>query len=222
MRDTRLIGVCLVAVGLLLQPDGAFAQQIDNPSWGLSVGFAPVWKVPNQLESVIDAETLDVHGHEFQVGLVRGTTLGGEWGVSLVHKRLAKNGKVAIRQSNGVVSVVTDDAEMLGFEAHRFFSFVHVRQAQIGLNVGGGIAEMRGFVTGSVTPAGGTAIVAPIGFSEVFDLAGVSVKAIPLARIELAGVGHIGDRLKVRVGGGFNMPGIELVNISVSSLTGRD
>jgi hypothetical protein len=221
MRDTRLIGVSLVVLGVLLHPARA-AAQIDNPSWGLNVGFAPVWRVPSQLKSVVDAETLDIHGREFQIGLVRGTTLGNEWGISLVHKRLSKNSKIALRQSNGVVSVVTDDAEMLGFEVNQFFSFLHIGQAQIGVNASGGLAQMRGFVTGSVVPASGTAIVAPIGFPEVFELAGFKVRAVPLGRLELAGVGHIGDRVKVRVGGGFNMPGIELVNVSVSWLMGRD
>ena len=220
MRHTPCVAALLVAA-LFALPAPAFAQ-LDNPSWGISVGFAPLWKVPDQLRTVLGADTLDIRGREFRVGLIRGTTLGGEWGVSLVHKRLAKDSKVAVRQSNDIISVVTNDAEMLGFEVHRFFSFVRIGHAQIGVNVGGGLAEMRGFVTGSVQSAGGTAISAPIGFSELFTLAGTNLSVLPLARVEIAGAGLIGDRVKVRVGGGFNMPGIQVASVSVSWLMGRD
>jgi len=220
MRHIPCVAALLLAA-LFALPAPAFAQ-LDNPSWGLTGGFAPVWKVPDQLRTVFDAETLDIRGQEFRVGLIRGTTLGGEWGVSLVHKRFAKDSKVAIRQSNDVISVVTDDAEMLGVEVHRFFPFVRIRRAQIGVNVGGGVAKMRGFVTGSVNPVGGTAISAPIGFTDLFALTGSNLSVLPLARVEIAGAGLIGDRVKVRVGGGFNMPGIQLASVSVSWLMGRD
>ena len=220
MRHTPCAAALLAAV-LLALPTPAFAQ-LDNPSWGLSVGFAPLWKVPNQLKNVFGADTLDIRGQEFRVGLIRGTTLGGEWGVSLVHKRLANDSTVAVRQATGVISVVTNDAEMLGVEFHQFYPFARIGHVQIGINTGGGVAKMRGFVTGSVDPAGGTAVAAPIEFHDLFILAGRDIRILPLARIEVAAAGLIGDRVKVRVGGGFNMPGIQLASVSVSWLMGRD
>lgn len=218
-RALRALGT-LCAACLALAPSPAFAQ-LDETSWGLAVGFAPVWRVPDQLAEVFDASELDLKGREFRVGLVRGTTLGGEWGMSLVHKRFSDRSKVALRQSNDVVTVVTDDAELLGVEVHRFFSFVRAGRAQIGVNLGGGLAQMRGFVTGSVDPGDGTAIRAPIGFSELFTLAGRDIDILPLARAELAVAAMIGDRTKVRVGSGFNMPGIQIVSVSLSVLMGR-
>jgi hypothetical protein len=215
----RALGVVGLA-GLLLAPAPAFAQ-LDETSWGLTVGFAPVWRVPDQLADAFDAAELDLQGREFRVGLVRGTTLGGEWGLSLVHKRFSEKSKVAVRQSNDVISVVTNDAELLGVELHRFFSFARAGRAQIGVNVGGGLAQLRGFVTGTVDPGDGTAIQAPIGFSELFTLTGRDIDIFPLARAELAVAAMIGDRTKVRVGSGFNMPGVQVISVSLSVLMGR-
>jgi len=219
-RAARAVGG-LWLLCLALAPAPAYAQ-LDEPSWGISVGFAPLWRVPDTLAGVFDANELDIKGRELRVGLVRGTTLGGEWGISLVHKRLSEKSIVSVRQSNDVISVVTDDAELLGVEVHRFFSFVRAGRAQIGVNLGGGVAQMRGFVTGSVDPrGGGVAIQAPIGFSELFTLTGRDIDVFPLARAELAVAAMIGDRTKVRVGSGFNMPGVQIVSVSLSVLMGR-
>lgn len=220
MRRSRLIAA-LAFAGLLAGAAPARAQ-IDDTSWGLTAGFAPLWKVPESLATTLDAATLDIRGQELRVGVVRGTTLGGEWGITLVHKRLSKDSVVAVRQTNDVISVVTDDAEMLGVELHRFFPFFRAGRVQVGVNLGGGVAQMRGFVTGSVEAAGGVAIRAPIGFSELFELAGQKISVFPLARAEVAAAAMIGDRVKVRVGSGFNMPGVQLVSVTVSTLLGRD
>ena len=150
MVRTRYV-VGLLLAGFLASPSPALAQ-LDQPSWGITAGFAPFWKVPEQLGDLFDADTLDLKGHEFRIGLIRGTTFGGEWGVTLVHKRLSKESIVAVRRSNDVIEVRADDAEMLGVEIHRFFAFARAGRAQIGLNVGGGLAQMRGFLTGSVDP----------------------------------------------------------------------
>ena len=92
--------------------------------------------------------TLDVKGPEFRVGVIRGTTLGGEWGVSLIHKRLSKESTIEIEGSNDLLTVIADDAELIGVEVHRFFPFARAGRVQIGVNLGGGIAQLRGFVTG--------------------------------------------------------------------------
>lgn len=207
---------CLAAL-----PAPAFAQ-LDEPSWGLTAGFAPLWKIPDRFGELLDAATIDISGREFRLGVVRGTTSGGEWGISLVHKRLTKDSEVAVRQPQTVISVVTDDAEMLGVEVHRFFAFARAGRTQIGVNLGGGLAQMRGFVTGSVTTSGGTEIETQIPFPELFELAGREITLLPLARAELAAAALIGDRVKIRVGGGFNMPGFHIASVSVSVLLGQD
>lgn len=219
--DNRRLLLAAVLGAILCAPAPALAQ-LDESSWGITVGGSPVWKVPTQLTELVPDTTLDIRGSEFRLGLVRGTTFGGEWGVSLVLKRLSKESLIEVKDGNAVVRITADDAEMLGLEVHRFFSFARVGRAQIGLNLGGGVAKLRGFLSGTVDQLSGADITATIPFNDVFSLAGQDLRFFPLGRAELAVAALIGDRVKVRVGGGFNMPGIQVASVTVSVLTGRD
>jgi len=216
MRIGLLLCVCALAF-----PGGAQAQ-IDDTSWGITAGVSPRWSMPGTLlAELFDATTLDVKGPEFRVGVIRGTTLGGEWGVSLIHKRLSKESTLAIEGSDDVLLVVADDAELLGVEVHRFFPFARAGEhLQIGANLGGGIAQLRGFVTGSYR--GITSTDFTLRFPEAFVAAGREIDWLPLARAELAAAALVGERLKVRVSGGFNMPGFQVVSLSFSYLLGQD
>ena len=216
MRIGLLLSVCVLAL-----PGGAQAQ-IDDTSWGITAGVSPRWSMPGTLlAELFDATTLDVKGPEFRVGVIRGTTLGGEWGVSLIHKRLSKESTLAIEGSDDVLLVVADDAELLGLEVHRFFPFARAGEhVQIGANLGGGIAQLRGFVTGSYR--GITSTDFTLRFPEAFVAAGREIDWLPLARAELAAAALVGERLKVRVSGGFNMPGFQVVSLSFSYLLGQD
>src|SRR5688500_3460410 len=141
-------GVLLTCCCVLLSSPAA--AQIDDTSWGVTAGFSPRWSIPGTLlAELFDATTLDVKGPEFRLGVIRGTTLGGEWGISLIHKRLSKESTIEVEGSDSVVTVIADDAELLGVEVHRFFPFARTGNVQIGLNLGGGIAQLRGFVTGA-------------------------------------------------------------------------
>ena len=91
---------------------------------------------------------------------------------------------------------------------------------QIGVNLGGGIAQLRGFVTGIY--AGPTVSNFTLPFPEAFAVAGREIDWLPLGRAELAAAVLAGDRLKVRVSGGFNMPGFQVVSFSFSYLLGQD
>lgn len=216
-----IVTVLALVTAISVVPRTASAQ-IDQPKWGITVGFAPLWSVPSQLGNLFDSDRFDIKGKEFRVGLIRGTTYGGEWGVDLVHKRFDKNSVVAIRGSNDVITVVTEDAEMLGAEVHRFIPIKRIGRAQIGANLGGGFAQMRGFGTGSVRIANGVDVEAPIRFADVLELAGRDISLFPLGRAELGVAALVNDRVKVRVSGGFNMPGVQLFSVSVSWLLGAE
>jgi hypothetical protein len=161
-----------------------------------------------------------VKGPEFRVGVIRGTTMGGEWGVSLIHKRLSKESTIEVEGSNDLFTVVADDAELIGVEVHRFFPFARAGKVQIGVNLGGGIAQLRGFVTGRQTGVTTTDFTLP--FPDAFTVTGTEIDWIPLARAELGAAILAGDRLKVRVSGGFNMPGFQIISLSFSYLLGQD
>jgi hypothetical protein len=213
---------CIVAaVGLLGFPLSA-AAQIDDTSWGITGGFSPQWSVPGGvLADLFDASALDVKGPEFRLGVIRGTTLGGEWGISLIHKRLSRESTIAIEGSDSLVNVVADDAEMLGVEVHRFFPFGTIgNRVQIGVNLGGGIAQLRGFVTGAYVSATQANFTLP--FSEAFEVTDREIDYLPLGRAEIAAAVLAGERLKVRFSGGFNMPGFQVISVSLSYLLGQD
>ncbi len=219
MMSNKCVALAALACTLLLPLPAA--AQIDDPSWGVAGGFSPQWAVPgNWLASLFDAKTIDVKGPEFRLGIVRGTTLGGEWGVSLIHKRLSKQSTVAVEGRSDLLTVIANDAEMLGVEAHRFFPFARIRRVQIGANLGGGVAGLRGFVTGSYVGTSSANFTLP--FPDALGVTGRSIDWIPVGRAELAAATLVGDRLKVRVSGGFNMPGFQLVSVSFSYLLGQD
>jgi hypothetical protein len=218
---TRRCAWLAAVASLCVLPAPAFAQ-IDDSSWGITAGISPRWSMPGSLlAGVFDATTLDVKGPEFRLGVIRGTTLGGEWGVSLIHKRLSKESTLEIEgSSNDVVTVVTEDAELIGVELHRFFPFALAGRVQVGVNVGGGIAQLRGFVTGAYTGTTSTTFTLP--FPEAFGVTGREIDWLPLGRAELGAAALVGERLKVRVSGGFNMPGFQIVSLSFSYLLGQD
>jgi hypothetical protein len=210
----------LALAAILIGPAPAQAQ-IDDTSWGITGGVSPRWSMPGTLlADLFDATTLDVKGPEFRVGVIRGTTNGGEWGVSLVHKRLSKQSSLEIEGSTNVLTVVADDAELIGVEVHRFFPFARSGRVQFGANVGGGIAQLRGFVTG--VQLGTTSTNFTLPFPEAFVVAGREIDWLPVGRAEIGAATLIGERLKVRVSGGFNMPGFQVASLSFSYLLGRD
>jgi hypothetical protein len=198
------------------------SAQIDDPSWGITGGFSPQWNVPGTLlAGLFDATTLDVKGPEFRIGVIRGTTNGGEWGLSLIHKRLSKTSTIEVEGSNSVLTVIADDAELIGVEVHRFLPFVRVgERTQIGVNLGGGVAQLRGFVTGVYVSSTSASFTLP--FSQAFDITGRQIDYLPVGRAELAAAVLVGERLKLRVSGGFNMPGFQVVSVSFSYLLGQD
>jgi hypothetical protein len=197
------------------------SAQIDDTSWGITAGVSPQWSMPGtMLAGLFDATRLDVKGPEFRVGVIRGTTLGGEWGVSLIHKRLSKESTIELEGPNAIVTVVADDAELIGGEVHRFFPFARSGRVQFGVNVGGGVAQLRGFVTGVYD--GPTTASFTLPFPDAFVVTGRQIDWLPVGRAELAGAVLLGERLKVRVSGGFNMPGLQVVSLSFSYLLGQD
>jgi hypothetical protein len=217
---TNRIVPMLALACALLAPKPASAQ-IDDPSWGVTGGLSPQWAVPGDwLAGLFDAKTIDVKGPEFRLGIVRGTTMGGEWGVSLVHKRLSKQSTVAVAGRNDVLTVVASDAEMLGVEAHRFIPFARMNKVQVGVNLGGGIAQLRGFVSGTYVGTTSTNFTLP--FPDALAVTGREIDWIPVGRAELAAATLVGERLKVRLSGGFNMPGFQVVSLSFSYLLGQD
>lgn len=211
----------IIACACLLTMSSTAAAQIDDTSWGITGGLSPRWSMPGTLlAELFDARRVDVEGPEFRLGVIRGTTFGGEWGLSLIHKRLSKESTLEVEGSDSVITVRADDAELLGVEVHRFFPFARVGRVQVGVNLGGGIAQLRGFVTGAFVSETQANFTLP--FPEAFGITGRQIDYLPLGRAELGAAALIGERLKIRASGGFNMPGFQVVSLSFSYLLGQD
>jgi hypothetical protein len=216
--------LAFLAAIVLGAPAAALAQ-IDETKWGLAGGFSPRWQVPATVGGVFDTHDIDVSGRELRIGVVRGTTFGGEWGISLVHKRPKQDGAVAIDASDGSARFITEDAELLGVEVHRFFPFGRIgERVQVGLNLAGGIGQLRGFVRGEYDPyrSDAQSFTALIPTRDIFEYAGRAVDWLPLAKVELGVTTLVGDRAKIRVSGGLNVPGFQIINVSFSYLLGQD
>jgi hypothetical protein len=216
--------VILVACFVVTGPAVALAQ-IDDPAWGITAAFAPRWQVPTFIEGRFDVASVDLTGRELRVGVVRGTTFGGEWGISLVHKRLSETGAVTVNGSDGIARFTTDDSELLGVEVHRFFPFARIgERVQVGVNLAGGIAQIRGFVRGEYDPFSTDAesFTATVPSREIFEYTGRDINWLPIAKAQLAVAALVGERAQIRIGGGINLPGYEVVNVSFSYLLGRD
>jgi hypothetical protein len=207
----------LAAVGLLVTAVPASAQE--GPAlWGVAVHYTPTWKIPDRFKAVIepDATTLDVQGKEFRIGFVRGRTLGGEWGVSYVQKRLNDGSRVLVandfeREARSIV--------VRGVSIDKFADLATIKErVQIGLNFGGGIGSAKGttierlFFEGTTTEVEG---------KRFLTIAGQDLDFVPLFRLELAVAGIVAPGLKIRASGGFNYPGTTSFTIGAVALFGE-
>jgi hypothetical protein len=213
---TRIVVV--VVLGLLSCSVPARAQA-QRTYWGVSGEVEPVWQVPSSFKVLFDADSLTFKGSEYSIGFVRGSILGGDWGVSFVHKTVSDNSNVTRLLSSQCAGCgnyfTTSGASFTGVEVHRFVPFGTIKQrVQIGMNFAGGVAELNGTVHElSVSPTG--AVSQNVDASTLFAPGGHQIKVIPLAKIEFAVAGILGPDLKIRAGGGFDFPGYNKFNIAV-------
>jgi hypothetical protein len=194
--------------------------------WGVSFSATPSWKLAGQLEDLLEDEdaSVDMSGSEFTVGLVRGSTRGGDWGVSFVHKPF-KDGSGSIEvsqdcfQSTCFTSTETNvfqDVKLSGVEFHWFARFVNIKdRVQIGLNIAGGVASVKGNViktnefpeVTNFDPRTGAVTAAIRGEVEVVPAKDELFSIFPLGKVEAAGTVILHPALKARVSGGLNFPG---------------
>jgi hypothetical protein len=218
-NSSFVLGLLIIA----FIPAAARAQSSDPTRWGLSVSVTPTWELADQLKRVIEEEdtAVDIRGSEVTVGFVRGRRLGGDWGVSFVHKPF-KDGSGVLRTDQSCFppvcfrsteSAVTQGVSLTGVEVHWFIPFVTIKErGQVGINVAGGIANVSGtFVVTTeevttFTPPTGPATTTTRRTVESRDAAAELIPQFPLAKLELEGAVIVGAGLKVKVAGGLNFP----------------
>lgn len=231
-----VLATVIAALGAL--PDTASAQSRES-HWGVSASVVPRWSFAEPLARIWNMET-DMRGTELRVGIVRGSDLGGDVGISFVKKRVDDRSLVFGREG-ACVDVrgqavcprgayhVTRDAGMTGVEGHLFIPFGTIRnRVQIGATFAGGIARFDGttdrFLEHLVVSGDSVSIATEsLGsgpFKEALQDIPQDWKVTPIGRVEL-GVGFIvAPGVKLRATTGVNFPGFHYVGLYAQYLFG--
>jgi hypothetical protein len=227
----------LTAMFLLCLPGASAAQ--DASHWGVVGSVTPQWKVPTQLETLFDG-TVDIKGTDFSVGIARGRSLSGDWGVSFIRKKF-KDGSLieGIEEdctsfSNGCFrdgeSYTTRGVAINGLEVHKFIPFVRIRdRVQIGMNVAGGFGKFTGmldkreFSAEPVTfPPGGGRPTGRQTESSSTEPARelIDIPVFPIFKLQASVAVIASPAFKLRFQGGIDLPGYEFVSVAAVYLIG--
>lgn len=220
----------IIALSFALFAAGSATAQ-DHSSWGVSASLVPYWRVPQEARILFDADAITMDGSEFRIGIVRGRTLSGDWGVSYVRKTFKDGSRVLRGAGTSCIndSCVEQSTEyrthnllLQGVEIHKFVSFATIkRRVQLGMTFAGGVAQVKGTAERrSLYPEfvlqGSSSVVKQIELIDMVEgreLFIGEVKTAPLARLELAVATILAPGLKVRVSGGANLPGYQAASV---------
>jgi len=181
-------------VALVAAPAVCAAQ---DSFWGVSASFTPTWKTPDAFKRVFQADSVDLSGSEVRVGIVRGRSLGGDWGVSFVRKSLKSGGVVDGEEGRFVLG---EDVTLTGGTLERFGVFSTIKdRVQIGMLMGIGAAQISGSAIRDETTA--------VPAAEALRPLNLDIKFSPLARLELGVAIIVAEGFKVRASGGLTYPG---------------
>jgi hypothetical protein len=234
INSLRKYLVCLAVFCAAFTPSTAGAQDKtraagNDSHWGVRVYVTPAWELTDSIKDKIFDENEDGtwKGSEFGVGVARGSTLGGDWGVSFVRKpfdddsNIIETSQDCFNQAQTICRPNTttkqfDGVYLNAVEVHWFRPIVTIKQrAQIGFNIAGGIGSMNGNLIQSRDFSIPTAFgpTGPTAFRSVHEEEVVPAKdellsIFPLGKIEAAGAVILAPGLKVQVFGGFNFPGM--------------
>ena len=235
-----VIGLLAIAGLLVVSDTRAVYAQGHESHWGVSASLVPHWVFPDVLANAWDLET-DIVGSEFRVGVVYGSDLGGDVGVSFVKKHVADESFVNLRE-NACVQVpgsgpqcargtfhITRDAGFTGVEGHVFMPFVNIRQrVQIGGTFAGGIARIDGTVDRFlehlvVNGSNVTRVTDSLGegtFKETMRDIPQEWSVTPIGRAELSVAVLVRPGLKLRGSAGINFPGFHMIGFYAQYLFG--
>ena len=226
---SSLVGFILGVVALLAIASPAAAQSSDPSKWGVKVSFVKDWTMADQVKDLLaggeDGSELRIDGSEFEIGFVRGSRLGGDWGVSFVRKPFkdgsgeTKTDEDCFNQAQTICRPrtevsATENVVLTGVEVHWFVRFVNIKErVQIGLNVAGGIAQTSGQIvttTDRFEPTGFNQS-GPTGFTQVHEVETKEAKDelfpyFPQGKLEVVGSVIVLPKLKIQVAHGLNFP----------------
>jgi len=221
----------------LLVVTGAAAQSDGTSHWGVTATFVPSWKVASNAKFLYDADSIDIGGGEFSIGVARGRSYGGDWGITYIRRSFSDGsyvdkgfGTFCFVASASCVDTGTHyslgNVVLNGIEGHKFVSFATIkRRVQVGMIFGGGVAWADGVVEGTYRRVelmpGGPVIVEGTEQVKYTDLfLGGHLSVVPLAQVEVAVNAILAPGLKARFSGGYNFPGYNVARISIVYLIG--
>jgi hypothetical protein len=217
----------------LLCSGPAVASAQDGSHWLVGASFSPKWSGNEDLSKTVGWDG-ELEGSEFTIGVGRGSTFGGDWTISFVHKPIEDGTSVEVDEgcSSGSCYRTTEiterrDVVLRGMEFLWSGTFVTIAErVQVGVNVGGGFAKARGTVVETIDffdsftfPGSNRVETFTDSFSEERPAKEVFYSTVPLFKVE-AQVGVIvAPSFKIRVSGGLNNPG-DGVRVSAVYLIG--
>jgi hypothetical protein len=245
--------VCLGSLFAFAVP--AFAQtndstQPERPAWGVAVSLTPRWDISGGSDIIGKLaevwfergdEGLDIEGSDFRIGVVRGTGMKGEWGVSFVRRSFKEGSTQGAIETNcfdsgfgpetcftgGTEYIYGDDVRLTGLEANKLFVFATIKdRVQIGLDLAGGIGWMKGTALERRAESEGGSFEfdpddpGPIIFpftifeTDVPTSSIVALDPVPIGRVELAVGVAVTQALNVRISGGLNLPGTHVFSVT--------
>jgi hypothetical protein len=233
---TRTRVVCFLLLTLSI-PAAASAQS-ERSYWGVAVGWVPEWESHDVVKILFDAERLALTGDEFRIGVARGRMNGGDWSLSYIRKRFDAGSRVIANEAEAFEvtpgqfftfseELIVQNAKLDGLEFQKFVAFATIkRRVQIGMNFGVGFAKIDGTVLRRsqdidfLPPAFAPTPVTRESLEPANSLLVGEIDYLPLGKVELAVGVNAAPGLKVRVSGGFNMPGVPALGATVVYLVG--
>jgi hypothetical protein len=190
--------------------------------WGFSVGMTPTWRTGAPVRHLFAADVVDMRGSEVRFGVVRGDLFEGDWGFSFVDKSIDEDSSVQVDRGGCALTACGTfyrsraQTRLTGVEFHQFRPFMTWRdRMQVGMVGAVGVGWLRGTADKRITTEQGLVEAAVVTADELFP---PSASVVPLMKLEIAATGIVAPGLKIRVGGGFSMPGYHTFGITASYL----
>jgi hypothetical protein len=223
----------LIIVAALVLPKPLFAQPGPS-SWGVVVSVTPNWKVADRTKYFFGGGEVTMDGSEFTIGLARGRTLSGDWGVSYLRMKVNDGSTVSDTEvqcetfSNGCFTFgekrITRGVVLSGLKVHKFISFATIKQrVQIGLNLAAGVGTLKGEVETHEYSADFVSFNPQTGRASGRQTETVSIepagalffsKWVPVGDLQGAVAVIVAGGLKVRAASGIGWPGDHLFTLS--------
>lgn len=210
-----LLGASILVLFGWPAPAAAQFVEFEQTAWGVAASMVyPKWETPESFKVFYlgDEGEVRLAGSEFQIGVVRGTTFGGDSGWAFVRQGIDPGSFVHENKDNGSVLNVTADpgTTLDGILYHRYKPFTTIRErVQIGMVVSAGAGWYRGTATQTSTDVSGASEESQepaIFLSALAREAENRWVPLPMFRFEGAVDGVLRAGFKARFSGGYGFP----------------